>query len=54
MAAHNKGKNNRKIGRNAAKCARYSAEGRREKNKARKILRHLKRHPNDMNAVVAP
>ena len=50
MAAHNKGKKNRKIGRNAVKCMRYMIEGRREKNRARKILRHLKSHPNDRAA----
>ncbi len=36
MAAK-KTKKGRKIGRNKAKCERYRAEGRREKNKARKI-----------------
>ena len=29
-------KKNRKFGRNKAKCAKYRAEGRREKNKARR------------------
>jgi len=36
-------KKNRKFGRHKAHCARYKAEGRREKNKARKIKKHLKK-----------
>jgi hypothetical protein len=31
---------NKKHGRNKVKCARYRKEGRREKNKARRIARH--------------
>jgi len=34
---------NRKWGRNRVKCARYRAEGRREKNKARKAARRIRR-----------
>lgn len=34
----------KKWGRNKAKCERYRAEGRREKNKARRIARAEKRH----------
>lgn len=30
---------NRKYGRNKAKCAKYRAEGRREKNKAKRIAK---------------
>ena len=41
------GKTNRKLGRNEVKCKRYRAENRREKNKIRKIRKHLKRHIND-------
>jgi len=34
-----KGKGGRKIGRDIQKCARYRLEGRREKNKARRIAK---------------
>lgn len=37
----------RKVGRNKIKCANYRARFRREKNKERKIKKHLKRHPAD-------
>jgi hypothetical protein len=47
------GKKNRKHGRNADCCARYRAEGRQEKNRRRRILRHLRRHPNDKEALRA-
>jgi hypothetical protein len=33
----------RKYGRNKIKCARYRAEGRREKNKAKRIAKDRKR-----------
>ena len=33
------GKKNRKYGRNLVKCAQYRSEGRREKNKARKLAK---------------
>ena len=36
------GGGSKKYGRNKVKCARYRAEGRREKNKARKQKRILK------------
>jgi hypothetical protein len=39
---HNKSKKNRKVGRNKVNCARYRAEGRREKNKAKKALKRAK------------
>ncbi len=32
------GRGTRKIGRNKVKCARYRSEGRREKNKKRRII----------------
>ena len=32
---------------------RYLASGRREKNKVKKITRHLRRHPDDAMAVEA-
>lgn len=40
---HQGKKGGRKIGHNKKKCDRYRAEGRREKNKARKIKKDAKR-----------
>ena len=37
------GKGTRKHGRDQVKCARYRAQGRREKNKARRIAKEKKR-----------
>lgn len=37
------GAGTKKHGRNKVKCARYRAEGRQEKNKARRQRKHLKR-----------
>jgi len=37
-----KGGGAKKIGRNKVKCGKYRAEGRREKNKARKIKKQKK------------
>jgi hypothetical protein len=34
--------------RKTEKCKRYKVEGRREKNKERKLRKHCKRHPNDL------
>ncbi len=34
----------RKIGRNAKMCLAYKNSGRRERNKARRLLRHFKRY----------
>lgn len=39
---------NRKHGRNKTKCERYRACKTREKNKVRKLSKHIKRHPNDL------
>ncbi len=47
-AKHKGGKKNRKWGRNKKFCERYRIEGRRERNKARKAIRHLKNHPLDI------
>jgi hypothetical protein len=47
------GKKNRKWGSNKAYCLRYKNEGRQEKNRARRIKRHLKRHPNDLQGLEA-
>ena len=43
------GKKNRKYGWNIAKCAQYRSEGRREKNKARKLAK-IERERNKKNA----
>ena len=42
----------RKIGRMKAKCERYRLLHTREKNKIKKILKHLKKHPNNKSAIV--
>ena len=47
------GKKNRKYGRNKLVCEQYQREGRREKNKAAKLARHIKRQPNDKQAKAA-
>lgn len=36
-----------KRGRNIAKCQAYEARGTRERNKRRKVEKHLAKHPND-------
>lgn len=51
--ARKQGKKNRKWKRNILKCARYRNEERQEKNKARKLRRHLRSHGNDRQAVHA-
>jgi hypothetical protein len=47
------GKKGRKVGRNKVKCEAYRKSGRREINKARKIRKHTKFHPNDLAALAA-
>ena len=47
-----KGKKHRKHGRNKVKCSNYRSKGRREANKAKKLKKHLKRHPNDEQSRV--
>lgn len=42
-----KGKKNRKHGRNANACVHYAASHQRERNKLRRIQKHLRRHPGD-------
>ena len=37
----------KKMGRNKNACAAYRSSNRREKNKARKVKRHLTRFPGD-------
>lgn len=41
----------RKIGRNKLTCESYARERRREKNKKRRLAKHLKNHSNDRVAV---
>ncbi len=51
MAVVKKGKSgNKKHGRSKAWCERYRARGQREKNKLKKIRRHLKKFPGDRAA----
>jgi len=40
-----------KIGRWKKKSESYKLSHRRERNKIRRILRHLKRHPNNLEAA---
>lgn len=46
-AARRKGKKNRKHGRNKKWCEAYRLRGQREKNKAKRLAKHRKAHPND-------
>lgn len=48
-----KGKNNRKFGRNKDACQRYKLANTREKNKIKKVKKHLKKYPKDGNAIGA-
>lgn len=48
------GKKNRKHDRNLVFCLRYGAENRRKINKIKKVLRHVKKHPNDKQALSMP
>ena len=50
MGRHAKSHKGRKIGRNRIKCERYKLTHKREKNKIRRILKHLKKHPNNLEA----
>lgn len=49
--ARKTGKKNRKHGRNKLSCDNYRRSHRREKNKLRRLRRHLKAHSNDRMAV---
>ena len=54
--AQNKLKNsggNKKIGRNKVKCALYKSLKKREKNKIKKIQKHLRGHQNDLQSLQA-
>jgi hypothetical protein len=43
----------RKVGRNKLSCLRYKLEHRREKNKLRRLTKHIKKHLADQCAVRA-
>lgn len=46
-------RSSRKVGRNKSWCQAYRAGCRREINKKRKLRRHLRRFPTDLNAKKA-
>jgi hypothetical protein len=48
-----KGKKQRKFGRNAQYCATYAAAGIEARNAKRKLRRHLRRQPDDTQALRA-
>jgi hypothetical protein len=48
-----KSKKLRKCGRNAAYCLAYKNSNRREKNKVKKLLKHLAKFSNDNCAKVS-
>ena len=50
MAESNKSK---KMGRNAKKCERYKVMHKRERNKASRLLKHIKMHVHDVTALAA-
>jgi hypothetical protein len=43
----------KKVGRNSASCKAYKLSNRREKNKSRKLSKHLKKFPDDKVAIAA-
>lgn len=45
------GKKNRKYGRNKAFCLLYRSRQQRERNKGKRLVRHLNRHPLDFSAM---
>jgi hypothetical protein len=49
-AARKTGKKNRKWNRNKVFCTAYRNSNTREKNKAKRLARHLKHHPLDKSA----
>lgn len=50
MAKAKQSKKQRKWGRNALSCASYQNASRRERNKLRRLGKHLKRFPGDKTA----
>ena len=53
MSGAKSSKKQRKYGRNAAYCLHYKNTNRREKNKLKKLAKHLARFGNDNCAKVA-
>jgi hypothetical protein len=53
MSGAKSSKKQRKYGRNAAYCLSYKNTNRREKNKIKKLIRHLAKFDNDNCAKVA-
>ena len=51
MVTKKSGKKNRKYGRNAVQGTQYRNLNIRFKNKFLKVQRHLKRYPEDINAL---
>ena len=49
----NKGKKNRKLGRNLKKCTAYRLAHKREKSHVRRIRIHLRKFPDDLLASEA-
>ena len=45
------GGKNKKHGRNNTYCKVYLLQGRREINKKKKLRRHIKNHPNDLQVL---
>lgn len=48
-----KGGGSRKIGQNKQKCESYAALHKREKNRERRVRKHVRKHPGDLVAVAA-
>ena len=53
MSGAKDSKKHRKVGRNADYCKAYKNSNRREKNKLKKLVKHLSRFANDNCAKVA-
>lgn len=51
--AGSEGKKSRKAGRNANRCKAYKLSNTRERNKMKRLAKHLLRFPGDMVAVEA-
>jgi len=47
------GKKNRKHGRDRRQCEFYRLRGQREKNKIKKLAKHVIRHPRDLVGITA-
>lgn len=48
-----KTKKGKKVGRNSLSCQRYKLEHRRERNKLKRLKRHLNKFPHDLCATKA-